>query len=255
MLFLTKTPAILKRFYPKQLIWNKSRAEKVIYLTFDDGPIPIVTPWVIKTLKKYNAKATFFCIGDNIQKNPEIFEQLKAEGHCIGNHTFNHLKGWKSDDEKYIANILKCQQLTQTNLFRPPYGRIKKSQIKRIFSLAKSEWSMVNSEFAGENQDDLRIQEQRAKSKDDLQSSPISHLTSHISNLQSHISIIMWDVLSGDFDPNLSPEKCLRNVLKHTENGSIVVFHDSLKAWDRLAFVLPKALETWTNSGFKFGVL
>lgn len=226
MFFLTKTPYFLKKFYSKQLIWHKTRAEKVIYLTFDDGPIPIVTPWVIKTLKTFNAKATFFCIGDNIIKNPEIFEQLKADGHAIGNHTFNHLKGWKTDNKTYVANFLKCQNLTQTALFRPPYGRIKKSQIEEIYKTSTQE---------GNDQKNL-------------------HLPS-ILNIKPKTSIIMWDVLSGDFDPSLSAKKCLGSVLKHTENGSIVVFHDSVKAWDRLEYVLPKALKIWTEEGFEFKVL
>ncbi len=266
MLFLTKTPYLLKKFYPKALIWHKTRAKKVIYLTFDDGPIPIVTPWVIKTLKNFNAKATFFCIGDNIIKHPEIFEQLKTDGHAIGNHTFNHLKGWKTDDETYIANVLKCQELTQTNLFRPPYGRIKKSQIALLKSQnisIKYQDAFETKEQRTKNQDDLHssstlnlkpqiavgfeAKEQSVKIKEDLQ---VSLLTTHYSLLK----IIMWDVLSGDFDPSLSREKCLRNVLKYTENGSIVVFHDSLKAWDKLEYILPKALEIWRDDGFEFGV-
>ncbi|MFC5282155.1 polysaccharide deacetylase family protein [Pedobacter alpinus] len=226
-MYLIKTPLLLKKLYPNSLIWNKPRADKSIFLTFDDGPTPIVTPWVLKTLKKFNAKATFFCIGDNINKNYKIFEQLKANGHAIGNHTYNHLKGWRTDDETYLANIKKCQELTQTHLFRPPYGRIKKSQIKMILS---------------------EKQEQRAKSKDSLQN-PCTF------NPKPPTSIIMWDVLSGDFDTSLSPEKCLKNVLKHTENGSIVVFHDSLKAWDRLEYVLPKALEVWQNEEYEFKTL
>lgn len=226
-MYLIKTPLLLKKLYPNSLIWNKSRDDKSIFLTFDDGPIPIVTPWVIKTLKKFNAKATFFCIGDNIHKNHQIFEQLKLNGHAIGNHTYHHLSGWKTENETYFANIKKCQELTQTNLFRPPYGRIKKSQIKMILS---------------------EKQEQRAKSKDGLQNPSTL-------NPKPPTSIIMWDVLSGDFDTSLSPEKCLKNVLKHTENGSIVVFHDSLKAWDRLEYVLPRALEYWCNKGYNFRVL
>lgn len=226
-MYLIKTPLLLKKLYPNSLIWNKSRDDKSIFLTFDDGPIPIVTPWVIKTLKKFNAKATFFCIGDNIHKHHQIFEQLKLNGHAIGNHTYHHLSGWKTKNETYFANIKKCQELTQTNLFRPPYGRIKKSQIKMILS---------------------EKQEQRAKSKDGLQNPSIL-------NPKPPTSIIMWDVLSGDFDTSLSPEKCLKNVLKHTENGSIVVFHDSLKAWDRLEYVLPRALEYWCNKGYNFKVL
>jgi len=205
-MYLIKSPLLLKWYYPS-LLWNKSRTEKVIYLTFDDGPIPNVTDFVLKTLKVFNAKATFFCIGDNIVKHPEVFERVKNDGHAIGNHTFNHLKGWKTDNETYLQNTLKCQKLTQTNLFRPPYGRIKKSQI--------------------------------------------SNLKSQISELK----IIMWDVLSGDFDTQLSPEKCYQNVIKHTENGSIIVFHDSLKAFDRLSYALPKVLAYFTEKGFIFSTL
>jgi peptidoglycan/xylan/chitin deacetylase (PgdA/CDA1 family) len=212
-MYLIKTPLLLKKIYPENLLWNKSRADKSIFLTFDDGPIPIVTPWVLKTLKNFNAKATFFCIGENITKHPEVFEQLKADGHQVGNHTFNHLKGWITDNKTYLENYLKCQQITQTNLFRPPYGRIKRSQIKLIQDSNKS-----------------KIVDQKP-------------------------TIIMWDILSGDFDINLSPEKCLKNVLKHTNNGSIVVFHDSLKAWERLEYVLPKALAYWVTQGYQFKIL
>jgi peptidoglycan/xylan/chitin deacetylase (PgdA/CDA1 family) len=216
-MYLIKTPWLLKKYYPQSLIWNKSRDQKTIYLTFDDGPIPIVTPFVLKTLKKFNAKATFFCIGDNIVKHTEIFEQLKADGHSVGNHTFHHLNGWKTEDHLYLENIRACQKLTDSNLFRPPYGRIKKSQIRMLMT--------------------------------DLQNSQNSSLQSKISQ------IVMWDVLSGDFDTSLAPEKCLENVLKHTENGSIVVFHDSLKAMERLEFALPKALEKWQAEGYQFAAL
>lgn len=195
------------------MLWNKSRTEKVIYLTFDDGPIPNVTEFVLKTLKAFNAKATFFCIGDNIVKHPEIYAKVIKDSHAIGNHTFNHLKGWKTDDETYLQNTLKCQQLTQTNLFRPPYGRIKKSQIASLQSLVQSPKS------------------------------------------DSKLNIVMWDVLSGDFDIKLSPEKCYQNVIKHTENGSIIVFHDSLKAFDRLEYALPRVLKYFTDKGFTFSTL
>ena len=217
-MYFVKTPFLLKKLYLSSLVWNKSRNQKVIFLTFDDGPIPIVTPWVLKILKNFNAKATFFCIGENIAKHPEIFEQLKADGHAVGNHTHNHLKGWLTDDKIYLENFKKCQSLTQTNLFRPPYGRIKFSQIKL-----------------------LKNQVANSKHQDDLQ--------------RNQISIIMWDVLSGDFDTKLSPEKCLKNVIKHTQNGSIIVFHDSLKAWDRLEYTLPKALAYWIKQGYTFETL
>jgi peptidoglycan/xylan/chitin deacetylase (PgdA/CDA1 family) len=225
-MYLTKTPFLLNKLYPSGLLWNKSRDLKVIFLTFDDGPIPIVTPWVLKTLKNFNAKATFFCIGENITKHPEIFNQLKADGHSIGNHTYNHLKGWITDDKTYYGNWEKCQELTQTNLFRPPYGRIKRSQIKLL-----------------------------ANQKSAVRGPKSEEVQSQFSNLNSKISIVMWDVLSGDFDTKLSPEKCLKNVLKHTQNGSIVVFHDSLKAYERLEYTLPKALKYWSDKGYSFETL
>lgn len=205
-MYLVKSPLLLKWYYPS-LTWNKSRHEKVVYLTFDDGPIPVVTDFVLNTLKQFNCKATFFCIGDNINKYPEVFNQVKADGHSIGNHTFNHLKGWKTSDNTYINNFNQCQELTGTHLFRPPYGRIKNSQIRQ-----------------------LKI-------------------------LYPTLNIIMWDVLSGDFDLNLSPEKCYQNVIRNTENGSVIVFHDSLKAFDRLKFALPAALEFLINQGYQFHTL
>ena len=200
MPYLVKTPAVLKWFYPG-LTWNKSRAERTIYLTFDDGPIPEVTPFVLQTLEKYQAKATFFCIGDNVQKHPEIFEAVKAGGHTIGNHTFNHLCGWDTPDEIYLENTEKCNLLIKAKLFRPPHGRAKKSQL---------------------------------------------------AILKKQYEVIMWDVLSGDFDTELSPQKCYQNVVDKSSNGSIVVFHDSLKAWPKLEFTLPKALEFWQDKGYAF---
>lgn len=128
-MYFVNAPFFLKWYYPN-VIWNKSRLEKKIYLTFDDGPIPEVTPWVLDTLKMYNAKATFFCVGENIVKNTEVFNRLKNEGHQVGNHTYNHIRGWDYTDEEYFNNIEKCQKLTQTHLFRPPYARAKKSQLK-----------------------------------------------------------------------------------------------------------------------------
>ncbi|KIO74955.1 polysaccharide deacetylase [Pedobacter lusitanus] len=205
-MYLVKSPLLLKWYYPS-LVWNKSRSDKVIYLTFDDGPIPVVTDFVLNTLKSFNCKATFFCIGDNINKHAEIFEQVKNDGHAIGNHTLNHLKGWITEDKTYIKNFQDCQKLTNTNLFRPPYGRIKKSQIKEL------------------------------------------------RKINPQLNIIMWDVLSGDFDLNLSPEKCYENVIKNTRNGSIIVFHDSLKAFDRLKFALPATLKFLTAQGYKFHTL
>lgn len=218
-MYLAKSPFFLKWYY-SDLIWNMPRTEKIVYLTFDDGPIPNVTDFVLNTLKSFEIKATFFCIGDNIIKHPEIFERLKSEGHAIGNHTFNHLKGWKTDDETYVANALKCQDLTQSTLFRPPYGRIKKSQIKKLNSVFSSQFSVNKPRTAN-----------------------------------SKLQIVMWDVISGDFDSNLSPEKCYENVIKNTENGSIIVFHDSLKAFDRLQYALPKTIQYLRDKGYQFGTL
>ncbi|MFM6975596.1 MAG: polysaccharide deacetylase family protein [Sphingobacteriaceae bacterium] len=212
-MYVVKSPFWLKWLYPG-LTWNESRKEKYIYLTFDDGPIPIVTPFVLKTLKKFNAKATFFCIGDNIRKHSEIFSEVLAEGHAVGNHTFHHVNGWKTKDKAYLEDFKKCEDLVESNLFRPPYGRIKRSQIKKLIEL----W------VEGQN---LRTP-------------------------NSQLKIIMWDVLTYDFDGDLKPEDCLKHTLKHTENGSIVVFHDSLKAQERLEYTLPRALAYWTKKGYQF---
>jgi len=203
---MVKSPLLLKWFYPS-LIWNKTRSEKVIYLTFDDGPIPDVTDFVLNTLKSFDVKATFFCIGDNIIKHPDVFDHIIKDGHAIGNHTFNHLKGWITKDEDYAKNFKKCQKLIGTNLFRPPYGRIKKSQIALLRKINPA------------------------------------------------IQIIMWDVLSGDFDLKLAPEGCYQNVIKHASNGSIIVFHDSLKAFERIKYALPRTIQHLKNQGYTFNTL
>lgn len=202
-MYLARTPFILKKLYPS-LTWNKNRKDRVVYLTFDDGPIPEVTPFVLEQLHKYQAKATFFCIGDNVRKNKELFEQILNKGHAVGNHTFNHLNGWNTPADEYVKNVFKCDDHFKTRLFRPPYGRLTTAQIR---------------------------------------------------TLKTHFEIIMWDVLSGDFDQGLSAEKCLQNVLRNTGNGSIIVFHDSLKAAEKLREVLPQAIATLASRGFKFGML
>ncbi len=205
-MYPVKTPWLLKKLYP-QLVWDVNHDGRCIYLTFDDGPIPIVTPFVLNILKQYNAKATFFCIGDNVRKHPDVFEQVKADGHAKGNHTYNHLDGWKTDNKTYLENFLLADELTGSNLFRPPYGRIKKSQVKLL-----------------------------KEAKPGLQ-------------------IIMWNILSGDFDISLKPEKCLDNVIKNTSPGDMVLFHDSLKAFKRLEYVLPRAMEVWSKEGYTFNPL
>ncbi|WP_412476748.1 polysaccharide deacetylase family protein [Flavobacterium sp. TBRC 19031] len=202
-----KTGRFIKAIFPKY-VWDIPNAEKKIYLTFDDGPIPEITEWVINQLEQYNAKATFFCIGENIQKHPEIFRKIIDNDHSIGNHTFNHLKGWETSLTAYIENTEKCAetianftlQTLNAKLFRPPYGKIKPSQAKAL--------------------------------------------------RQSGYKIIMWDVISMDFDKNISPEKCLENVLKNIESGSIIVFHDSIKAWQNLQYALPKTLEFLKKNEF-----
>ena len=202
-MYIAYSPSWLQWIYPS-MVWHKSREEKSIYLTFDDGPIPVVTPFVLNTLNKFNAKATFFCIGDNVAKHPEIYKQILEEGHSAGNHTYNHLNGWKTSDDSYLQNIRKCAELTGSTLFRPPYGRIKRSQIKRLLAQDPG------------------------------------------------LQIVMWDVLSGDFDTGINTDRCIQNVMKHAKNGSIIVFHDSVKAFPRLETALPMILEGLRSKGFRF---
>lgn len=203
MKFLVRPPLILRQLYPGT-VWRMDKTQKTIYLTFDDGPIPELTPWVLDTLKQYDVKATFFCVGDNVVKHPDIFKRILDEGHQVGNHTFNHLKGWQTDTKTYLQNVERCQEYTQTDLFRPPYGRIKKSQLMEI---------------------------------------------------NSHYRVVFWDVLTHDYDRNLSPKKCLDNALKYTRNGSIIVFHDNVKAQKNLKFALPQYIELTLKLNYKFAIL
>lgn len=206
MAYLHYIPKWFQRLYPRR-IWRGVSTKKnpKIYLSFDDGPIPEVTPWVLEQLKAYQAKATFFCIGDNVRKHPKEFDALRAGGHRIGNHTYNHLNGAKHDPSIYLENTLACEEYFQTNLFRPPYGRIKKAQVKAL--------------------------------------------------TQANYKIVMWDVLSGDWDSQKSPEDCLRAVKRYSKPGSIIVFHDSLKAWPRLKIVLPQVLKYFQEKGYQFEVI
>jgi len=202
-MYLTKTPNFIQNLFPGYT-WKVNSTEKEIFLTFDDGPIPEVTPWVLDLLEKFNAKASFFCVGDNVRKHSTIFNQVVSAGHTIGNHTFNHLNGWTTDNIRYFHNIRKCAHIVKSDLFRPPYGKLKPKQ----------------TQF-----------------------------------LSRHYNIIMWDVLSGDFDPNLSASDCYQKVIKSTSAGSIIVFHDSLKAFDKLQVVLPKVLQYFTEQGYSFRAL
>lgn len=219
--YLVKTPQFVQLLFPKR-VWAFPNTKKKVFLTFDDGPIPEVTSWVLNLLKENNAKATFFCIGDNISKHSEVFNRIITEGHSIGNHTYNHLNGWKTNTEEYIDNcelfekILNCHtkpvevpyqdstsslKTNHRKLFRPPFGKLTPKQSKIL--------------------------------------------------QKKGYKIIMWDVLSADFDQSITKEKCLENVLKNIEAGSVVVFHDSLKAEEKLRYVLPKVLDFISHKKWK----
>jgi len=244
-------PSALWRVKPPSLRGGTGRGS--IFLTFDDGPVLEITPWVLSALREYNAKATFFCVGANIEKHPEVFQQIISEGHSIGNHTYNHLNGWKTKTKEYLENIEKCnvqigryadvQMKTNPHisssthshiLFRPPYGRMKLSQYLQLKAPSDSpeggEFACATPPFG----DNRRL---RAQLK---------------GGFTSHYSIVMWDVLSGDFDEKTSKEKCLSNVLSKTREGSIIVFHDSVKAKEKLFYVLPKVLKHFSEKGFEF---
>jgi peptidoglycan/xylan/chitin deacetylase (PgdA/CDA1 family) len=209
---LVKTPKLVQRMFPKR-VWALSEATNAIYLTFDDGPIPEITPWVLQELKKHKAKATFFCIGENISKYPEIFNSIISEGHSIGNHTYNHLNGWKTETDIYIENVLLADAELNNHssiintqfLFRPPYGKITQNQAKIL--------------------------------------------------QKKGFTIVMWDVLSFDFDAETSEEQCFANVSENIKPGSIVVFHDSIKAEKNLRKALPKVLEYAVANNFELKAL
>jgi peptidoglycan/xylan/chitin deacetylase (PgdA/CDA1 family) len=215
-MLIYRTPSFLPWIF-SNLLWRVETKAKEIYLTFDDGPIPGPTEFVLDTLKQFNAKATFFCIGENISKHPEIFQQVIIEGHAVGNHTFNHMKGWGTSTEKYVSNVEMCanemskklpslgyqihQQPGTNFLFRPPYGRIRPKQINA---------------------------------------------------LKGKYQIVMWDVLTSDYNISQSPEACLKGSIKATRPGSIVVFHDSLKAERNMKYALPRYLEYFVRQGYIF---
>lgn len=205
-----RAPFFLPWLYPT-LTWRLPTTEKQLYLTFDDGPVPGPTDFVLETLSKHTIKATFFCIGDNVRKHPEVFKNVVAQGHVIGNHTFNHVKGWKTPLNDYVENTTQCDSIVEalnskpgtTNLFRPPYGRITRAQIKAL----------------------------------------------------SNYRIVMWDVLTHDYDQAKSPEACLKNSIRATRNGSIIVFHDSLKAERNMSYALPRYIDHFLGKGYNFNVL
>lgn len=203
--YFIKTPWIVRKLFSSYM-WSVPTKVKEVYLSFDDGPHPAVTPFVLQTLKQYNALATFFCLGKNVQQYPEVYQQILNNGHSVGNHSYNHLNGWDTAVEKYKDDVRLAADWIKSNLFRPPYGRIKLSQAKEM--------------KAAMGQEKTRI--------------------------------VMWDVLSGDFDTLNSKEECLDNVLKNYVPGSIIVFHDSEKAFPHLKYVLPFVLEALQKKGYLF---
>lgn len=202
-------PGIVQRFLPDRL-WHKNPKEHCIYLTFDDGPVPGVTDYVLQELARRDQKATFFVVGDNVRKYPTIALELLSEGHGIGNHTFNHLNGWKTDKSVYLENITKCDKVLgdvlgiSTKLFRPPYGMITSSQALEVCRTRQ---------------------------------------------------LVMWNMLSGDYDQKVSPQYVLKKSIQHTKAGSIVIFHDQIKTKERLPKILPQYLDYIQKMGFKTGIL
>jgi len=194
-MYILHTPKLLRALSPSVLEWQMpaNAGDPAVYLTFDDGPHPAATPYVLDQLAKYNARATFFCIGKNVIEYPDIYDRLLAEGHAAGNHTHNHLRGWQTKTKDYLLNTQQAAQFIDSKLFRPPYGRIKRMQAAQLHKLG--------------------------------------------------YRIIMWSLLSGDFDTSLAPVRCLENVVFHLKPGDIVVFHDSQKAWERMSYALPRVLE------------
>lgn len=199
-MYLHHPPQWLRGLFP-QITWKLPTDEKIIYLSFDDGPEPTVTPKVLKLLNDYNAKGSFFCIGENALREKNLLEEIRQEGHVIGNHSFSHLNGWKTNTRDYLADVEKCRQILGGRLFRPPYGKITPRQLQALVPSYK---------------------------------------------------VIMWDLLSGDFDLHLKKEKCLEILIKYTKKGSISVLHDSIKASEKLMYVLPQILDHYSSQGFKF---
>ncbi|APX99314.1 polysaccharide deacetylase family protein [Lacinutrix venerupis] len=205
-----KIPYLIKRIFPNY-VWDFSSNKKILYLTFDDGPTPEITQWTLNTLKKHNAKATFFCIGNNVTKYPDIIKNILEEGHSIGNHTQDHVKGWKTSTKNYLENVLKAETIIknelkekqQLKLYRPPFGQLKNSQGKAIIQLG--------------------------------------------------YKIIMWSVISFDWEHKISKAQCLENVIsKASKKNNIIVFHDSVKASRNMMYALPKVLEHFSKEGYVF---
>jgi peptidoglycan/xylan/chitin deacetylase (PgdA/CDA1 family) len=201
-MFIEQPPQFIRQLYP-HAHWRMNTSEKAVYLTFDDGPIPEVTPWVLDVLDRYQIKATFFMVGDNVRKHPDEYKMVVERGHRIGNHTFNHLKGFEEGSERYIANVDKADCYLTTDLFRPPHGIMRMKQYRM---------------------------------------------------LSKRYRIIMWDLVTRDYNPKLNGEQVLRKVRKYARNGSIITFHDSLRSVDNLRYALPRAIEWLQGEGYEFKV-
>ena len=202
-MFIEQLPIWVRGIY-RNITWRKSSREKIIYLTFDDGPIPEVTPWVLDILDHYKIKATFFCVGDNVRKHPEVYQEILRRGHRTGNHTYNHIRGLLTNTDEYLANVERADTYIDSDLFRPPHGDMKFRQLRQ---------------------------------------------------LRKKYQIIQWDVISRDYNKKLKKEKVLDIVLKYARNGSIIVFHDSLKAENNMKYAMPKAIEVLLERGYEFRTL
>lgn len=196
-------PLASLRFFYRGAVWRIKKKEKAIYLTFDDGPIPDITPRVLDILDKYKIKATFFCVGENVKKHPEIYGEILKRGHQVGNHTYNHLRGFEYSTKNYVSNVRKASEFIDSKLFRPPYGRITPKQLNLLLREYK---------------------------------------------------VVLWDLITRDYNSKLSPEYILFNIKKMTRNGSIIVFHDSIKAQKNLFAVLPQAIEYWQKERYEFRI-
>ncbi len=201
MRFYLKTTKLIRAFHSRKLIWDFAAEDKTLYLTFDDGPCPGVTERVLEILDKYQAKATFFCLGEKVRLHPQLFETIKTKGHAVGNHTYNHKNGWKVSTKDFIRSVKQAEQYIKSDLFRPPYGKIRTPQLKL---------------------------------------------------LKKDYKIIMWSVLSGDFDENIPKEECWQNVMNNAYPGSIIVFHDSYKASVNMLYALEMCLEHFSKNGYDF---
>lgn len=202
-MFIEQPPQLIRYLYPSA-IWRMDKDERAVYLTFDDGPIPRVTPWVLDVLDKYGIKATFFMVGDNIRKHPDEFRMVVERGHRIGNHTFNHIRGLSYDINSYLENTDKaCRMMMNTNLFRPPHGYMSPKQY---------------------------------------------------AELKKRYKIIMWDLVTRDYNRKFNGEQILQKVKKYVRNGSIITFHDSLKSEENIRYALPKAIEWLMEQGYEFKV-